>query len=29
MLEADEDNFGDSSLLYKADINDPALSNAG
>lgn len=33
MLEADEDafggGFGDSSTLYRADINDPALSNAG
>jgi hypothetical protein len=33
LLELDEDatggGFGDTSLLYKADINDPALSNAG
>ena len=32
-LNLDEDaiggGFGDNNILYKADINDPALSNAG
>lgn len=33
LLELDEDaiggGFGDNNILYKADINDPALANAG
>ena len=33
MLEADEDafgsGFGNNSLTYRADINDPAIANAG